>query len=292
MPNEINGLKCGEGIIWPNESKIAVMLTFEFEAEVLRISQLARQGKDPDEMDQGRYGANEGIWRCLRMLDTHNIKGTFFIPGYVIEKYQDTVKEIHSLGHEIAYHGYMHEADRDTTREEEKAKMERAEILIQEITGRRPVGHRAPHSTLHKDAFELMTERGYLYSSNLRDCDWAYLHKTTNGKPLVEIPTDVILDDFTYYYYSTAMEPAHRLSYTNQEYVTILKEEFDALVLERDKVFCIKLHPQLIGRSGRIKVLSDFIGYMKQHNAWITTCEEIAKYVVETKSSIKSSKRI
>lgn len=164
MTDEINGIKCGEGITWPKESKIAVMLTFEFEAETLRISQLARQGKKvgAGELDQGMYGANEGIWRCLRMLDTHNVKATFFIPGYVIEKYEDTVKEIHLRGHEIAYHGYMHEADRETTREEEEAKMERVEMLIKRVTGRRPVGYRAPHSTLHKDAFELMNQRGYL----------------------------------------------------------------------------------------------------------------------------------
>lgn len=84
MTNKINGIKCGEGIAWPKEKNIAVMLTFEFEAETLRISQLARQGKSPDEKGQGRYGANEGIWRCLRMLETQNVKSTFFIPGYVI----------------------------------------------------------------------------------------------------------------------------------------------------------------------------------------------------------------
>ena len=291
MNNDINGIKNGERIIWPNGSKIAVMLTFEFEAETLRMSQLARQGRKPGagELEQGRYGANEGIWRCLRMLDTNNIKSTFFIPGYVIERYKEIVKEINLRGHEIAYHGYMHEPDRDTSREEEEEKMEQAEILIKEITGRRPVGYRAPHSTLHKDAFDLMTKRNYLYSSNLRDCDWAYLHKFANRKPLVEIPTDVILDDFTYYYYSLDIEPGHRVPFTNQEFVTMLKEEFDALALENDKVLCIKLHPQLIGRPGRIKILSDFVGYMKQHGAWITTCENVAKYVIETNTISKRS---
>lgn len=77
------------------------------------------------------------------------------------------------------------------------------------------------------------------------------------------------------------MEPSHRVPFTNQEYVAMLKEEFDALVLENDKVFCIKLHPQLIGRPGRIKIMSDFVGYMKQHGAWVTTCEEVARHVIK-----------
>lgn len=283
MVNEINGRKTGDGIVWPNKSRVAVILSFEFEAETLRISSLARQGKiaSEGELEQGRYGANEGIWRCLRVLDTQNIKATFFIPGFVIEKYRDTVAKIHRRGHEIAYHGYMHEPERNTSKEDEEAKMERCEKLIESVSGRRPVGFRAPHSTVHPNAFELIGKRNYLYSSNLRDCDWAYLHQTENGKPLVEIPVDSILDDFTYYYYSCSMEPGHRVPFTNGEFITMLKEEFDAVALEGDKVMCIKLHPQLIGRPGRIKALNDFIGYMKQHGAWITTCVEVAKYVIQ-----------
>ena len=80
MQVEINGRSTGPGIQWPNGCRAAVMLTFDFEAETLRISNLARQGKEPDERDQGRYGGNEGIWRCLKMLDTYGVKGTFFSP--------------------------------------------------------------------------------------------------------------------------------------------------------------------------------------------------------------------
>ena len=277
----INGIFNGPGIQWPNSCRIAVMLTFEFEAETLRISNLARQGKSPDELDQGRYGAKEGIWRCLRMLDTYGIKGTFFTPSYVLEKYSSAAYAIHRAGHEIAYHGIMHEPERNTSRQEEIDKMEQAETVIEHITGRRPRGYRAPHSTLHPQAFSLMKERNYLYSSNLRDCDYAYIHSAdSDASGLVELPTDVIFDDFTYYFYSCGIEPAHRVVYTNQEYIASLKEEFDALAAEGDKIMVLKLHPALIGRPGRIKRFGDFVGYMLQQGAWITTCETVATYVL------------
>ena len=219
------------------------------------------------------------------MLDTQDIKATFFVPGRVIELYEDTVKEIHHRGHEIAFHGYMHEGSREITREEEEIIMQRSEALIQKITGKKPLGHRAPHGIVRKHTYDLIEERSYLYSSNLRDCDWAYLHKTANGSPLVEIPTDVNLDDYTYFFYSSAVEPPHRAVYTNREYIEILKEEFDALALEEDKVFCLKLHPQFIGRAGRINALSDFVGYMKQNGAWFATCEEISNYVIDRENN-------
>ena len=76
MYSLIDGIRTGPGIQWPDGRRVAVMLTFDFEAETLRISNLARQGKEPDEQDQGRYGGNEGIWRCLKMLDTYGVKGT------------------------------------------------------------------------------------------------------------------------------------------------------------------------------------------------------------------------
>ena len=283
MPNVIDGKTLGSGIAWPDGKRVAVMLTTEFEAETLHISTLARQGMKAGEgeFEQGRYAANEGIWRILRVLDTHDVKSTFFIPGYVIENYPDAVKAVNAGGHEIAYHGYMHEPDRETSRAEEEAKFAKCEALIKSVTGKNPVGYRAPHSAVHPDAFSIIEERNYLYSSNLRDCDWAYMRDTTNGKPLVEIPCENTMDDFVYYFYSCTIEPGHRVPFTNQDFANMVKEEFDALALEGDKVLVLKLHPHLIGRAGRVKTLSDLIGYMKTRGAWITSCEEVANYVVQ-----------
>ena len=59
MYSLIDGIRTGPGIQWPDGRRVAVMLTFDFEAETLRISNLARQGKEPDEQDQGRYGGSD-----------------------------------------------------------------------------------------------------------------------------------------------------------------------------------------------------------------------------------------
>ena len=282
MSYEIDGRTNGPAITWPGRARIAVMVTFDFDAEYLRMSRAASKGTTIGFTDysRGQYGPREGLKRCLVMLDTHDIKSTFFVPGIVAEKYTAQVESIHARGHEIACHGYMHESVRGITAEEETEILEKSEAILKRITGRRPVGHRGPESIIHPFTPELLAQRGYLYSSSMKDCDWAYLwEKDGQVLPLVELPCDITMDDFTYFYF-TFSDPAVRSMYTNREVFGNWKDEFDGLVEEGNKIFILKLHPQMIGRASRIAALGNFIAYMKRHGAWITTCEEAARYVL------------
>ncbi len=276
-----DGKTNGPAFFWPDGKRIAVMVTFDYDAEFLRISRAKSKGTTIGFTDfsRGQYGPHEGLARCLDMLDTMNIKSTFFVPGAVIETYRDTVEEIHRRGHELACHGYQHESDPELSRDEMIKILDKSEALLAEITGKKPVGHRAPESVLQDFMPELLTERGYLYSSSMKDCDWAYLwEKDQRELPLVELPNDITMDDFTYYYF-TFSDPAVRCMYPNREVFGNWKQEFDGLALEGNKIFILKLHPQMIGRASRIGMVGEFIAYMQNHGAWITTCEDVARYV-------------
>ena len=212
MSYEIDGRTNGPAITWPGRARIAVMVTFDFDAEYLRMSRAASKGTTIGFTDysRGQYGPREGLKRCLDMLDTHDIKSTFFVPGIVAEKYTAQVEFIHARGHEIACHGYMHESVRGISAEEETEILEKSEAILKRITGRRPVGHRGPESIIHPFTPELLAQRGYLYSSSMKDCDWAYLwEKDGQVLPLVELPCDITMDDFTYFYF-TFSDPAVR----------------------------------------------------------------------------------
>lgn len=276
-----DGKTNGPAFSWPDGKRIAVMVTFDYDAEFLRISRAKSKGTSIGFTDfsRGQYGPHEGLARCLDMLDTMNIKSTFFVPGAVIETYRDTVEEIHRHGHELACHGYRHESDPELSRDEMIKILDKSEALLAEITGKKPVGHRAPESVLQDFIPELLAERGYLYSSSMKDCDWAYLwEKDQKELPLVELPNDITMDDFTYYYF-TFSDPAVRCMYPNREVFGNWKQEFDGLALEGNKIFILKLHPQMIGRASRIGMVGEFIAYMQNHGAWITTCEDVARYV-------------
>ncbi len=276
-----DGKTNGPSFSWPDGKRIAVMVTFDYDAEFLRISRAKSKGTSIGFTDfsRGQYGPHEGLARCLDMLDIMTIRSTFFVPGAVIEKYRDTVEEIHRRGHELACHGYLHESDPNLSREEMIKILDKSEALLKEITGQKPVGHRAPESVLQDFMPELLAERNYLYSSSMKDCDWAYLWERNEKElPLIELPNDITLDDFTYYYF-TFSDPAVRCMYPNSEVYRNWKQEFDSLALENNKIFILKLHPQMIGRASRINMLGEFIAYMQNHGAWIATCEEVAHYV-------------
>ena len=137
MSYEIDGRTNGPAMAWPGRARIAVMVTFDFDAEFLRMSRAASKGATIGFTDysRGQYGPREGLRRCLDMLDTHDIKSTFFVPGIVAETYPDQVESIHAHGHEIACHGYMHESVRGISREEETEILEKSETILERITG-------------------------------------------------------------------------------------------------------------------------------------------------------------
>lgn len=77
--------------------------------------------------------------------------------------------------------------------------MHRSEKIIEDLTGQKMAGHRAPGGVIHDYSLELFLEHGYIYSSNWRDSDGPFLHQI-DGKtvPLVELPKDSIFDDTAY----------------------------------------------------------------------------------------------
>lgn len=212
------------------------------------------------------------------MLQRQNIRTTFFVPGIVAEKYPEEVKQIAAHGHELAYHGYMHDARIGIPEAEEEANMMKAEKILETISGRKVQGHRAPLDALQTYSVKLMQKRGYLYSSTLKDCDWAYIHE--GQRPIVELPTEPGFDDFSFFYFSYADAHTITCCYPAQYVYEMWKDAFDELANEGDKIMCLKLHPQLIGRSSRIRMLEKLILYMRQNGAWITSCEEAARYVL------------
>lgn len=273
-------LKNGDGICWPDGKRIAVMLTFDFDAELLRQSVIGKKEIGFSDRSRGEYGPHEGLARCLRMLERQRLCATFFVPGRVAEEYPESVRAIAAAGHELAYHGYDHDADVLIPAAAEEENMRKSEALLAEISGEKPLGRRGPLSVFPECVPALMDARGYLYDSSLSDCDWAYVYP---GASFVELPTEPGIDDFSYFYFSYADEKTITCSYPADYVEAIWKDYFDELASEGDKVMVIKLHPQLIGRVSRIRMLERFVLYMRQHGAWIAPCRDVARYVLSQK---------
>ena len=72
-------LKNGDGIKWPHGKRIAVLLTFDFDAEYLRYSVTGQSALGFSDISRGQYGPHEGLKRCLDMLAT--LKPRFLCPA-------------------------------------------------------------------------------------------------------------------------------------------------------------------------------------------------------------------
>ena len=267
-------------ITWPNGTRVAIGLAFDVDLE-LNWSEANRL--DPGHlvhMSKGTYGAKQGLPRILKVLDTHDVKGTFFMPGLNAEVYPEAAKEIARRGHEIAYHGYHHFGIPDRTMEDDRKTLAQCEEIYMKLTGKRLVGYRSQGEGYAPFLQPLLVERGYKYMSIRADYDRPYICIENGEKiPLAELTSDVFYDDSAYDYYIDS-PPARYGIKTAKEQFQIWADEFDALRQEGGRIANFVIHPQFIGKASRINMLGDLIAYMKERGGWIATNEEIADHVL------------
>ena len=108
--------------------------------------------------------------RLLRLLGRHEITATFFILGWVAERYPHLVSDIKNDGHEIAYHSYQHQLVYDLTPEEFRADLIRGRSLLEDLTGGPVTMYRAPSFSITERslwAYEILAEEGFLVDSSV-----------------------------------------------------------------------------------------------------------------------------
>jgi len=112
--------------------------------------------------------------RILEILDSvrspQKVQGTFFVLGWIAERYPDLVRRIQKGGHEIACHGYAHKLIYNQSKEEFREDVKKAKATLEDITGNEVIGYRAPsYSITEKSqwAFEVLVGEGFKYDSSI-----------------------------------------------------------------------------------------------------------------------------
>ncbi|RLB65733.1 MAG: polysaccharide deacetylase [Deltaproteobacteria bacterium] len=112
----------------------------------------------------------ENTQRILDLFDSYNVKATFFILGWVAERFPALVKEINARGHEIGCHSYYHRLVYDLTPDEFREDTRKTKDLLEQLTGRKVLGYRAPSYTITKRslwALDILEELGFAYDSSI-----------------------------------------------------------------------------------------------------------------------------
>ncbi len=260
---------------WPNGARVAVGLSFDVDNATATLS---TGNLDYEILSRGEYGAVDGLPRLLRMLDRQQVPASFFIPAASAVLHPKMILAIQSarLPHEIGVHGWIHERLPLLNNEKEEQRLLDLSIeTLTKMTGKRPVGYRAPSWKFSGWTMGQVKAAGFLYDSSLMASDDAYellLDGTPTG--MVELPIERILDDAPYFGSNTdGSNPSLGDVYE------VFQAEFD-VAYEEGGLFLLTMHPHLMGHRSRAAMLEKLVQYMKgKPGVWFATHEQIANHV-------------
>lgn len=119
--------------------------------------------------------------RLMDLLDECGVRGTFFILGWVAERYPALVREIVARGHEPGCHSYWHRPIFRLTPEEFRDDTRRAKDVTEQAAGVRVEGYRAPSFSVTARslwALDILAELGFTFDSSVFP-----IHHDTYGIP-------------------------------------------------------------------------------------------------------------
>lgn len=264
-------------IPWPDGARCACAITFDMDADSL--IHIARPDDAHDRLypiSMGRYGPTVAIPRILETYRRLGLTQSFFIPGWCLEQYPQTVEAILAGGHEIGHHGYLHE-DPIVTGADQRRWFERALDAHERICGARPVGYRAPVYNLNQTVIDLLVEYEFRYESSMMADDIPYRLKTAAGA-LYEMPVHWGCDDwppFAHYDEIGYLMPVRAPSAGLAGFFEEFEAQYDA-----GGFFMMIVHPFLTGRLARWRRVETWLEEtLKSRNVWFARLVDIADHL-------------
>ncbi len=144
-----------------------VHLSFDVE-DWFQVENL-REFFPPGTWDERELRVEANTRRLLELLERRELRATFFVLGWIAERFPGLVREIAESGHEIASHGYGHILNHDLSEQQQREDLRRSKALLEDIAGRPVVGYRAPTFSISTGLLDILAESGYAYDSSYND---------------------------------------------------------------------------------------------------------------------------
>lgn len=139
-------------------------------------------------------------------LDEFGVRATFFVLGWIAERYPDIVREVARRGHEIGSHSHLHRPVYSLCPATLADDLRRASRAIEAASGHVPRGFRAPSFSIVPGcewAFDTLLDAGFRYDASLfptRRAHGGYPGRpephwrvTPAGRRLAELPMSTML---------------------------------------------------------------------------------------------------
>lgn len=261
---------------WPNGKRIAVAVAVMYEVwsegnapqYSVQTTHLRPGTVNLSGITWSQYGGRSGVWRMIRTLDRHGIKGTFAINARACELYPDSIKQLIRSGHDAAGHGYTQDGiQRYMTADEERALIRKCGELIERVAGRRPIGWFSPVLAYTEETSKLLAEEGYLYQADSNDVDLPYL-ADLGGKKLVKIPASEFTDNRV-------------LRASPRDFYDVYKDMFDYLYRHEPTSFiAFTMHCHNGARPAITAAFEQILRYYAEFpDVWFVRHDELARYI-------------
>ena len=219
----------------------------------------------------------DGTRRVMALMDRYDIKSTFLVPGHTALAYPNVIKDIMDRGHELAYHGWMHEDAREFDIDGQRLIIERGLEALDLVAGVRPLGHVSPAWNMSEHTMELVDEFGFEFDGSRMSTDNRAIYVRKGDRwvldgafqfgeltDVVGVPVAWPLDDVPLFEFAWGEIPGLAPASVAEETWT---GEFDyAYENSPGGIFNLTVHPQCIGRGPRLKMLERLIVHASEHS--------------------------
>ena len=218
------------------------------------------------------FGSRVGFWRLHRLFTERGMPVTIFGVAMALARNPEAVAAMTEADWEIASHGYRWIDYHAVPEAEERAHIEKAIAIQQELTGTRPLGcflgRRSPNTV------RLVAEEGgFLYSQDSYADELPYWVEEA-GRPLLMIPYTADHNDHRF-----ATAPGFDWG---EPFFAYLRDAFDVLYAEgagQPGMMSVGLHSRLVGRPGRFAALRRFVDHVLAHDrVWLCRGIDIARH--------------
>ena len=123
-----------------------------------------------DRWDSFECRVERNVEKLLELLEMRQIQATFFILGWIAQRYPGLIRKISQAGHEIASHGFNHQRINHLSQSQFREDIRSAKTLLENLTGQQVLGYRAPSFSFSEHTpwtAEELLDAGYCYSSSL-----------------------------------------------------------------------------------------------------------------------------
>jgi len=219
---------------------------------------------------QHEYGPRVGVFRILELLDRHGLRATCPVTAVSAARYPFLMGELTRRGYEIAGHGVRVTRMLSSRMTEAEEAREIADSLdgLTRVFGATPMGWFGPGAGESERTPQLLDAAGLSYVGDWSNDDQPYL--MTTPRRIVSLPAQPEWDDVEQLWFRS-------LSMATWRDAAI--EAFEVLQGEGGRMFCLTLHPWLIGMPHRIRYLAEVLDAIAgRERVWNATAAEIVAH--------------